>query len=179
LVHKTHKTSRDWNKIPKPSGNEGIVGYTFVVGDLFHYGHLNHLRKCRRYCDFLIVGVYTDELTMEYKRKPIFPFRERIELIKALKLVDMVVKVNAGERDQTYPMKRLVEAGWKLKILFHANDWDAKKDKDLVSAKNYIESIGGELIQPPYTKGVSTTQIIKKIGDRYCGFTITKEEINK
>lgn len=87
----------------------------------------------------------------------------------------MVVKVNVGERDQTYPMKRLVEAGWKLKYLFHATDWNAKKDKDLISAKKYIESLGGELIQPPYTKGISTTQIIKKIVNRYCGFTIKRE----
>lgn len=148
--------------ISEPKGNEGIVGYAFVVADLLHYGHLNFLKQCKQHCDFLIVGVYTDELTATYKRVPIIPFWQRKELLKELKCIDMVVNVYLGERDQTYPMKRLVERGWKIKYLFHGSDWNLK-DKDLVSAKNYIESIGGQLIQPPYTKGLNTTKIIDTI----------------
>jgi len=179
LVHKKHKTSRDWNKIPKPSGDEGVVGYTFVVADLLHFGHLNFLRRCKKHCDFLIVGVYTDELTMEYKRKPIMPFWQRIELVKALRIVDLVVKVNAGERDQSYPLKRLVKAGWMINVFLHADDWKTSVDPDFKSAVEYVEGIGGRLIQPPYTKGPSTTQIIKRVVNRYCSEKITGGDTRK
>lgn len=139
---------------------EIIVGYAFVVGDLLHYGHINFLRQCKHHCGFLIVGVFTDELTAQYKRKPIMPYEQRAEIIRELKMVDMVVKVN--KRNQAIPMKRLVKAGWRIKYLFHGTDWKPEKDKDLKAAKEYIESIGGELIQPPYTRGVNTTSIIEK-----------------
>lgn len=174
---KKRDNGRDWSKIPRPSGDEGIVGYAFVVGDLLHWGHLNFLRKCKRHCDFLIVGVYTDELAQEYKRKPIFPFWQRIDLVKSLVMVDMVIKVNAGERDQSIPMKRLFNAGWQIKYLFHGTDWSAKKDSDMKSAKEFIESKGGKLIQPPYTKGISTTSILKIVIERYLDIIV--EELYK
>lgn len=136
------------------------VGYAFVVGDLLHFGHLNFFRQCKKYCDFLIVGVYTDKLTMTYKRKPIIPFEQRIELIKNLKQVGMVVKVES--KDCTFMLKKLTNAGWKISYLFHGDDW--KK----VKGEEYIKSTGGKLVLLPYTKGISTTLIIKKIKRRYC-----------
>ena len=53
-------------------------GYTTGVFDLFHIGHLNILKKAKEQCDFLIVGVSTDELVESYKHKtPIVPYDER------------------------------------------------------------------------------------------------------
>lgn len=137
------------------------VGYAFVVGDLLHYGHLHFLKECKNNCDFLIVGVYTDELTETYKRTPIIPFEERIELIQALNLVDMVVTVHS--RSCVPMLKMLTEDGWKIKYLFHGTDWNPETDKDLQISKKFIESIGGQLIQPEYYEGQTTTKIIKKI----------------
>ena len=60
-----------------------IIGYTSGVFDLFHIGHLNILRNAKSMCDKLIVGVSTDELLFEYKKKkPIIPFKERLEIVK-------------------------------------------------------------------------------------------------
>ena len=57
------------------------VGYTTGVFDLFHIGHLNILKRSKEMCDFLIVGVSTDELTISYKHKsPIIPYIERVAI---------------------------------------------------------------------------------------------------
>ena len=68
-----------------------ITGYAYVVADLFHIGHLKYLQSARILCDKLIVGVLTDEATMEKKRKPIIPFEERLEIVAGLKCVDEAI----------------------------------------------------------------------------------------
>jgi len=138
---------------------EMIVGYAFVVGDLLHIGHLNFFKQCKKHCDFLIVGVYTDELTATYKRTPIIPFAQRKKLIESLRIVDKVVTVT--DKDCTPALRKLTEEGWKVKYLFHGDDWK------VVAGEEYIKSIGGELILIPYTKGVSTSSIIEKIKRDY------------
>lgn len=145
--------------------NQGVVGYAFVVADILHYGHLHFLKECKKHCDFLIVGVYTDELTETYKRRPIIPFEERIELIRNLKPVDMVVVVH--NRDCTPMLKKLIADGWDVKRLFHGTDWKPEVDKDLQNSKAFIESVGGCLIQPEYYEKRTTTSVIKEILRRY------------
>jgi len=99
-----------------------------------------------------------------YKRKPVIPFEERIEMVGALRIVDEVRKV--GNKDATPMLKRLVKEGYNVKYLFHGTDWSAEE----VLGKEYIESTGGELIQPPYGPTeddeiiwLNTTGIIEKI----------------
>ena len=59
------------------------IGYTTGVYDLFHIGHVNLLRRARLECDFLIVGITTDELCIEAKGKAaIIPFTERMSVVE-------------------------------------------------------------------------------------------------
>ena len=68
------------------------VGYTAGVFDLFHVGHLNLLQKAKLNCDYLIVAVTTDELSLKKKSKvPVIPFVERFRIVESLKCVDEVV----------------------------------------------------------------------------------------
>ncbi|MBA7539476.1 hypothetical protein ES705_31755 [subsurface metagenome] len=64
-------------------------------------------------------------------------------------------------------LKKLTEDGWKIKYLFHGTDWSPELDEDLRKSRDFIESIGGQLIQPEYYEGRTTTSIIKEILRRY------------
>ena len=37
-----------------------VIGFTSVVGDLFHAGHIRMIEECKEHCDYLIVGVTND-----------------------------------------------------------------------------------------------------------------------
>lgn len=66
--------------------------YTSGCFDIFHFGHLNILKKSKELCDYLIVGVSTDELILKEKGKlPVIPFSERIRLVEAIKYVDQAI----------------------------------------------------------------------------------------
>lgn len=131
------------------------VGYTTGVFDLFHIGHLNILEKSKEMCDYLIVGVSTDELVRKYKNKtPIIPFEERIKIIEAIKYVDKVVpQINMDKMD-----------AWRkfhFDVMFHGNDWNGS-DLYLEIEKKFNEK-GIDLIFLPHTEGTSSTIISKKI----------------
>ncbi|MCM3574701.1 adenylyltransferase/cytidyltransferase family protein [Mesobacillus subterraneus] len=131
------------------------IGYTTGVFDLFHVGHLNILRKAKEQCEFLIVGVSTDELVMEYKdKKPVIPYADRAEIIEGIKYVDMVVpQVN---RDKFSAWENL-----KFDAMFVGDDW---KGSSLFSeVETRFKQVGVEIVYFPYTKGVSSTLVKEKI----------------
>lgn len=127
------------------------VGYTTGVFDLFHIGHLNILKKAKAECDYLIVGVSTDELVYSYKQRyPVIPYEERAEIVEAVRYVDKVIPQNTMDK---------YEAWTKLKynILFHGDDW---KDTDLYKGMQEKLTEAGVLVKYfPYTKGTSSSLI--------------------
>lgn len=134
-----------------------VVGYTTGVFDLFHIGHLNILRRAKEQCDYLIVGVSTDEVVQTYKHKrPIIPFSERIEIVKAIKYVDEVVPQTSMDK---------MEAWRKFKFdkVFHGDDWKGSEMYNKIVED--LENVGCEMVFLPHTDGVSSSQITKEISD--------------
>ena len=134
------------------------IGYTTGVFDLFHIGHLNILKRARLECDYLIVGITTDELAMSIKgEKPFIPFEERMEIVESIKFVDEVVP-------QTNYNK--IEAWNKLKFdrMFVGDDW--KGTKEWIQIEKDFSKYNVEIIYFSYTTHTSSTilrDVLKKV----------------
>ena len=133
------------------------IGYTTGVFDLFHIGHLNILRRAKEQCDYLIVGVSTDELVESYKnKKPIIPYEERRSIVEAIRYVDEVVPQTS--LDKCEALERI-----GFDILFHGSDW---KDSPLfLKAEQEFKKIGVDIVFFPYTQCTSSTlltDVLKK-----------------
>lgn len=131
------------------------IGYTTGVFDLFHIGHLNILKRAKEQCEYLIVGVSTDECTEDYKhKKPIIPFDQRIEIVKAIKYVDEVVPQTSMDKIKAWETL-------KFDALFHGSDW---QNSDMYNKIiNDLANLGVDVIFLPHTEGISSTDISKKI----------------
>jgi len=72
--------------------NEQVKVYITGVFDLFHIGHVNILKKCKKYFDNVIVGIHNDNTVQTYKPKPIIPYNQRLEVLKSCKYVDQIIE---------------------------------------------------------------------------------------
>lgn len=131
------------------------IGYTTGVFDLFHVGHLNILRRAKEQCEYLIVGVTTDELCEKRKnKKPIIAQNDRIEIVKAIKYVDKVVL--QADMDKLKAVKEN-----NVDVVFVGSDW-----KGTHAWKEYekqFASVGCSVEYLQHTDGVSSSIIREKI----------------
>ncbi len=135
-----------------------IIGYTTGVFDLFHIGHLNILRRAKEECDYLIVGVTTDELAFKLKnKKPIIPFNERCEIIKHINCVDKVIPQN--EINELNDYERL-----KFNKIFKGSDWQNTEKWNKL--ENIFKQKGVKVIYFPYTQNTSSSMIRKILEDK-------------
>ena len=139
------------------------IGYTCGVYDLFHVGHLNLFENCKKQCDYLIVGVCSDDYVKEYKNKnAIINEQERARIVGALKCVDEAVIITSEETVD----KMLAWNKFKFNILFSGDDWKGT-DRFIKTEQEFKEKgIDVEMVFFPYTQGVSTTQIKKDMSEK-------------
>lgn len=131
------------------------IGYTTGVFDLFHIGHLNILKRAKEQCDFLIVGVSTDELVETYKNKrPVIPFEQRYQIVEAIRYVDKVVPQTT--MDKTVAWEKL-----KFNAIFHGDDWKGSGMYNEIQQK--FSQLGVDLVFLPHTDGISSTMIVNNI----------------
>ena len=133
------------------------TGLLMGVFDLFHVGHLRLIRRAKERCDYLRVGVLSDELVTKFKNKlPVIPLSERMEILAAIRDVDEVVAI---EDDPS----RLLEWDRRPFDCFFSGDdysgnayWEWEREE--------LRKRGSDIVFFPYTKEQSTTKIREKIG---------------
>lgn len=132
-----------------------IIGYTTGVYDMFHIGHLNILKRAKEQCDYLIVGVSTDELVQHDKHKtPIIPFIERCAIVQAIRYVDKVVP-------QLDKNKLAAWEKYKFKKMFVGSDWQGTPQwKEF---ERQFTPLGVEIVYLKHTDGISSTTLRAKI----------------
>ncbi|AHF07663.1 adenylyltransferase/cytidyltransferase family protein [Desulfitobacterium metallireducens] len=126
-----------------------LIGYTAGVFDLFHVGHLNILRRAKEICEILIVGVNTDELVQEYKKKtPVIPTTERIAIVESIRYVDKVVPVTSRNKIMAYEK-------YRFDVLIVGDDW--KGSNHYITIEEKLAKKGVTVIYVPYTQNTSST----------------------
>lgn len=133
------------------------IGFTDGVYDLFHVGHLNMIRHAKAFCDYLIVGVHSDEIVESYKhRKPIINEHDRREIVGAIKEVDLAVINETRDKMQLWEK-------YHFDVVFIGDDW--KGTERWIKFEKTLAEVGVSVEYLPYTKGISTTQIRKQLGE--------------
>ena len=132
-----------------------IIGYTTGVYDMFHIGHLNVIRRAKEQCDYLIVGVSTDELVEKEKnKKPVIPFNERVSIVEAIRYVDKVVPQISKDK----------YSAWKefhFNKMFVGSDW--KGTPQWNKFEEQFLPLGVEIVYLPHTDGISSTKLTEVI----------------
>lgn len=132
------------------------VGYTQGVFDMFHIGHLNLLNNAKRYCDYLVVGVNSDELVQKYKKKrPVVEENSRREIVANIKVVDEAIIVDTLDKDEIYEKMH-------FDMIFVGDDWKGNERWQKTEAS--LGTKGVRVIFLPYTQSVSSTMLRTEIG---------------
>lgn len=133
------------------------IGFTDGVYDMFHVGHLNMIRRAKSYCDYLIVGVHSDEIVEGYKhRRAVINEQDRREIVAAIREVDMAV-INTT-RDKLELLKK-----YNFDCIFIGDDWRGTERWN--NFERQLAEYGVSVEYLPYTKGVSTTEIRRSLGE--------------
>jgi cytidyltransferase-like protein len=132
------------------------VVYIPMAADILHPGHLNIIREGQK-LGVVVVGLLTDEAIASYKRIPFMQYEHRFEVVKSVKGVSRVIPQEA--LDYRPNLRKL-----KPDYFMHGTDWRTGIMK--MPRQQAIETLaewGGQLVEPQYTEGISSTAIINKI----------------
>ena len=129
------------------------IVYSYYVLDIVHKGHLLMMKNAKAIAGEdgkLIVGILTDEAVLEKKpKKPVLSFDERIELASSIKYVDLAVA------QETYsPLPNVMKI--KPDVLMESSSHD---EKEIEKAREYMDSINGQVVVIPYFPSQSSSVI--------------------
>ena len=135
------------------------IGYTSGVFDMFHVGHLNILQRAKEQCEYLIVGVSTDEVVESYKHKtPIIPFQDRIAIVKAIRCVDEVVPQDTMDKMEMWNKVH-------FDVMFHGDEW---KGTPLYNKyEEEFAKVGVKIEYLSHTEGISSTILRDKLNSQH------------
>ena len=130
--------------------------YVAMSADIIHPGHLNIIKEASKLGD-VTVGVLTDAAIASYKRLPYMTYEQRAAVVRALKGVSEVIP-----QEQLDYIPNLVKL--KPDYVVHGTDW--REGVQARTRQRVIDTLatwGGELVEPEYTEGISSTQLNKAI----------------
>lgn len=134
--------------------------YVGMSADFLHHGHLNILQHARA-LGSVTVGLLTDRAIASYKRLPFLNWEERKAVVENIKGVDRVVPQET--LDYVPNLEKL-----KPDYVVHGSDWrDGPQKETRQRVIDALASWGGQLVEPEYTPGISSTKIInamKEVG---------------
>lgn len=131
------------------------IGYTQGTYDMFHIGHLNLIKHAKEQCNFLIVGVNSDELVKEYKQKtPVINENERAEIVANIKDVDRCVIANTLDKMVAYEL-------FHFDAIFIGDDW--KGNPRWIQTERDLKRLGVDLVFLPHTDGTSSSLLREKL----------------
>lgn len=130
------------------------IGGTF---DLLHPGHINLFRAAKEIAETVIVSLNRDEFASRYKRPPVMNLEERIVMVGSCRYVDEVV-INEGDEDS-----KVAIAKCRPDVILHGDDWTGESlMKQMSLTPEFLSEYGITMDYLPYTKGVSSTEILKR-----------------
>jgi D-beta-D-heptose 7-phosphate kinase/D-beta-D-heptose 1-phosphate adenosyltransferase len=154
-MDKKFKNLDDLVKIRNQLKHQGKkVVFTNGCFDLLHSGHIHLFREARKKGDVFIVAVNDDSSTRKIKgaSRPIFPLKERIEILGAIEDIDYLASFSE-ETPQKIIARLLPD------VLVKGGDWKPEE----VVGKREVEDTGGEVEIIPYLEGRSSSDIVKRI----------------
>jgi phosphoenolpyruvate phosphomutase len=141
--------------------------YVPMVADCIHPGHLNIIKIASELGDVMI-GLFSDKAVASYKRVPYLNYDQRKQVVENLKGVASVVKQD--EKDYEPNLRK-----YKPDYLVHGTDWrEGPLKAEREKAIKVMEEWGGSIVEPEYTKGVSSSEFHK---DKFDGGISTEERI--
>lgn len=126
---------------------------------MLHIGHINIFKNAKKYCDYLLVAVSTDEVVEKNKnKKPIIPFKDRFEIVSSIKYVDEVVSQdNYGIQGKIDAVKK-----YNIDVVFVGSDWKNTEKWDTLEKE--LKLIGCDVVYLPHTEGISSSLLREIIG---------------
>ena len=114
---------------------------------------MNLLHRAKELCDYLIVGIVTDEEVRKVKRaEPVIAFENRKQIVEACRYVDKVIALKAGFSDTAEVYQK-----YQFDVQFSGSDYE--RDAGWLEKQSYLRERGADLVFFPYTDSVSTTKL--------------------
>lgn len=152
---------RNWHGTKLVRKKKYSIGYTQGTFDMLHVGHLNLLRNAKSMCDYLIVGVNSDDLVWEYKHKhPVISAGDRKAMLESLNVVDEVIITKTLDKEE---ILQLIP----FEAIFIGSDWEGSARWRMTGER--LAEKGVELVYLPHTDGVSSTMLRPLSSDRIEG----------
>ena len=133
--------------------------YVGMSADLVHHGHLNIIKKAQA-LGYVIVGLLTDAAIASYKRLPLLPYKQRKMIVENIKGVDEVVPQET--LDYVLNLRKI-----KPDFVVHGDDWKTGVQEE--TRQRVVDALnewGGQLVEPEYTEGVTSSQLIDTLKER-------------